>query len=1000
MVSLKNIFVGASCIAGLASAKYSNTSSSTVPSVPKTTPTAFFSSVHLVDSYTGTNSSNDKDHWFLVKAEVYISADYNSELYITVPDGFQDVPQDSFDLLQGSNVVGTVEHNSSNVLAIKPKVSEDDRTATFNFLTKLSGSAKDSITSPTTVDYIFNVSSGPSIVETIDFVATNLSASQTNARVENDNSVTYTLDIPLSEYPGSFNLAASFISGNFTFDTSKTRVEAVLDIDDFNQPTKAINLTAFTDNSDESIINLSMGSQLSGGKFIRIIYATMPVSGFAIVDTVSILNYPSLSNYKRDVSIVFEDYVPVSSAANIQDYGEQISVVSTSSLSKASPTATAGNSTSARSTSLYSVTLSQSTNTQRGNASLSTSGASFTATNVTLASTSTSVPTNVSKTTTSALSIATGSVHINNTSGHALTTTNATTTSIPGSVSIFTSSDSSILANKTAASSAISTHNSSITTTTFITNSTSALSKNSSMPSQDDSVKYTYTVITQTSNGEFLVYTSFYPVATLSPSATARVSSTSESIYVINATLSYTRGYNSTGLSTNAFATNSLSTATKSGEFYEYTSLVPVATLSQDIKSSVIHTGGVSSRLSSGFSTRTKEIPSASTSRFTSTSSVSKKSSRGSLTHTKDASSKSSSRISTSTKGFSSKASHGSSEKDRVSTEYRTERYLTNSVYTATSNGRVVEYTSWYPVTSVSPEKVTIKDDSAWAYTLSTEGGTLISSTATYTIGGQVSVITTLVPVNTETSKKASSRPGASPTKKSSVESSTTKHYLTTSTSCGSKACKTFTTYVDSAEHTQQYSTRVGVSANIGQSALGPDVTSYNSLLGSSTLPASSTSKGNTAVSFSGTNTKVSTNIVASSNGPVVTTYESLAGGSAGAKSSKTTIKSTKTGAMSTATTEASFSTSGADLSAQAFTSSVRVATSYSQSTGVEALSTGEVFIGQSTLSEKIASTGFQTQTVSGYFSSSVEVSTYDGAAAKIEGRLVGMIIGLSALFL
>ncbi|CUS24982.1 LAQU0S23e00386g1_1 [Lachancea quebecensis] len=1000
MVSLKNVFVGASCIAGLVSAKYSNTTSSTVPSVPKTTPTAFFSNVHLVDSYTGTNSSNDKDHWFIVKAEVYISANYENELYLTVPDELQNFPQKSFDLLQGSSVVGTVERNSSNVLAIKPKVSGDDRTASFNFLARLSDSAKNSITSPRIVEYYFNVSSGPSIVETISFVATNLSASQTNARVEDDNSVTYTLDIPLSEYPGSLNLAASFISGDYTFDTSKTHVEAVLDVDNFNQPTKAINLTAFTDNSDESIINLSMGSQLSGGKYIRIVYATKPVSGSTIIDTVSILNYPTLSNYKRDVSIVFEDHVPVGSAANIQDYGEQISVVSTSSLSKTPSATTARNSTSARSTSLFSVTLSQSTNTRRENVSLSTFDASYTTTNGTHLSTSISVPVNVSKSIVSTSIVTSGSAHVNNTSAYVSETTNATATSTPHRVSTITSDDYSSIANRTTAIPTAVTYNSSLTVTSAVANATSTSLKNSSQASQNETLKYTYTVITQTSNGEFLIYTSFYPVATLSTSTTARASSISESIYVINATESFTRNYNTTGLSTNAFATKLLSTATKGSEVYEYTSLIPVSTLSHTSSGSAARTEGKSSPRLSGLSTRTEKSPSASTgSIYPRPNDASKKSSGDSLTSTKNVFSKSSSAPSANTKDVSYKPSDGSTDIIRVSTGYRTERYLTNSVFTATSNGRVMEYTSWYPVTTVSPKKVTIKDGSAWISTLSEEGK-LASSTATYTIGGQVSVVTTLVSANTESTKTVSAGPDALSAKKSPIKGSTTKSSSTTITSCDSGICKTFTTIGDSAKSTQLLSTHVGVSTDIAQSALDPDVTSYNSLLGSSTLKSSSTNTGKSAVLLSSTNIKFSAIAVTSSSGPLVSTYENLIGSSVVATSSAVTAESIKTSGMFAPAMETSVSANRGDLPGQSFASTTRVFADYSKSSDTEALSTSEVFIGQSTLSLKTTANSFQTQTASGYISSSADISTYDGAAARAEGRLVGMVIGLLAIIL
>lgn len=246
-------------------------------------------------------------------------------------------------------MIGSISYNSSNIFTIKPEYSHEDTTAHFNVLTKLSESAKESITGPQTAQYNFGVSSGPKFVGTIDFVATNLTVSQTNARVNDDSSVTYNLDIPLNEYPGSFELAASFTDDTHKFDLSSTSVVVVLAVDNFNQPTKAINLTAITDTSDESTISLSMASQLSGGLYIRISYSTEPITDATIVETMAILNYPTLSSYKRDISVYFEDHVAIKSAANVLDYGETVTISSGTSPSPNS----AINSTSEISTSVY-----------------------------------------------------------------------------------------------------------------------------------------------------------------------------------------------------------------------------------------------------------------------------------------------------------------------------------------------------------------------------------------------------------------------------------------------------------------------------------------------------------------------------------------------------------------------------------------------------------------------------------------------------------------------
>ncbi|SCU84196.1 LADA_0D00386g1_1 [Lachancea dasiensis] len=671
MVSLTEAFLSLLCLTGTVVARYSNISSTTVSAVPKTTPTAFFSSVHLLDSYTGTTVSNDKEHWFVIEAELYISADFDGELHLTAPESFQGFPIDSFDLLDNTTTVGTVSWNSSNVLTIRPDRSSTDHSAVFNVLTKLSSEIKESITGPAVKSFEFQQSPGGSVIETIDFIAQDLSESNTNALVDGDNRITYSVNIPFSEYPGALNFAATFSGAeSHSFDPSLTMVRVVVDVDEFNKPTKVVNVTAFQDFSDANSINLQLNSQISGGEYLQIIYATTSRIKSTSVDTVATLNYPSLSTYKRDISIMFEDHVALRSASNVEDFGEDVTVV-TGSSSSAFPTITAVNTT---------------TSSNEG-------------TTIALTQTSSDVGT------------------VANTTHNVAGSTSEHFTVVPASSAISSEqqsmatipANSSMIPSQSVASSTSSSQSTIITggPSSNLPTSNSPLNSSStvrSTPSNNNGVVLTYTVVTRTDNGEYEVYTSFFPITTLSSSPSADPMSNGTKVH-------YT--VNSTSTATNSIPTHTVLTKTVSGEVTVYTSLVPIATLSNSTMSKKSMVTKTSDEEASESTTSTTDVDGTTTTLASvkghSTSSKSTgahHSSENEMTGKTDATEVSSQSESSSQSSPTVSVSDLSKTETKESkvTGYQTKVYETNAVFTTTRDGRVIEYTKWYPVTTLAAD--------------------------------------------------------------------------------------------------------------------------------------------------------------------------------------------------------------------------------------------------------------------------------------------------------
>ncbi|SCW03812.1 LAFE_0G18756g1_1 [Lachancea fermentati] len=646
MVALKDILLGTSYFIGIVAAKYVNTSSptttsfsgslsstisSSVSSSTTASPTAFFSNVQLVDAYSGTNTSTDRSHWFMIEAELYASAGFTDRLYLTVPKELSDFPSGPFDLIQGTSVVGSISYNSPNVFSIAfSNNTEQAISTTFNFLAKLSSDAIEAIESPQAIDYTFEVSGGSSFVSTIDYIAESLSVSSTNSGSDSNGRAWFTLDIPMSEYPGSFVFGAGFPGSTaYEFDPSLTTIQVVTAVDGFNQPTKMVNITAAVDSSDESSISLSLNTQISGGKYIRIKYFTQPIAD-TYIESIATVKYPTLSSYKREISIIFEEYVYLKSIANLNQWGEDISVMTDSDW--------------------------------------------FSTITTTNTSSSTSTPTATS-----------GSVTVFN-----ITTETSATSQIE------TAANSTLLKSTSTPSTGFTSYPSS-NTSTVLPDATSTSNSTENM---------TYTVITESNGAEITVYTSFFPVATLS-SMSSNVSN--------SPTTTSSPSFNSTGVSTSTYLSKEVLTVTSNGEVTEISELIPVSTI-------VSATYALTSHSPSSTVSTTHLLG------YSDESSTTSKSLPASLT-----------------------------------TEVFTSSYLSSLVFTTTRDGQVSEYTTWFPVETLSstvrtmaePDYVQMtrsKENSLSSSATSTTSLKMTSTIITQTEGGKIIEFTSVVPCETEVS--------------------------------------------------------------------------------------------------------------------------------------------------------------------------------------------------------------------------------------------------------
>ncbi|CCD25911.2 Egt2p NDAI_0G01350 [Naumovozyma dairenensis CBS 421] len=324
MVSLINILLTATT-AFASTTKYFTNTTTIIPSSPK----PFFSDIQLKDAYSMTTNCTDPNHWFLVQAELFVPQGSKNDIYMTLPEQFGSFPTESFNLLHNSDKIGSVMGNSSNIFTIsfdQDKTNDNNLTATFNFLTRLSAEYQLEISNPQSISFSFQSSNGEPQNKTINFIPSEISTINTNGGIDTVNKTAwFTIDIPIETFlqPVYFIAQPSNIENNsFQYNTALTTIEIVSTVGSFNQPITSVPFSAFKDQSVGSQIKIFFNTKINGGKYLRIKYFTDVISTNMISNSVH-FTYPNSSISSN--SYAKRDEISEISTTNL--YGDSIANV-------------------------------------------------------------------------------------------------------------------------------------------------------------------------------------------------------------------------------------------------------------------------------------------------------------------------------------------------------------------------------------------------------------------------------------------------------------------------------------------------------------------------------------------------------------------------------------------------------------------------------------------------------------------------------------------------
>lgn len=558
--------------------------STATSSLSTATPTAVFENVQIFDALTQSQFSSNADHWFAIKVDVSVTEGFSGDIFLTVPEQFTDFPEGTYDVFSDVNSIGSVTHNSSSVFKVTFGNITKDYVGTFNFLTKLAEKPSE----PGTVEYTFDTSSGSTFSSSMVFQTASSTISSIDSGIDEAGRVYFALSIPYTEYPGDLEFS-SVAEDSYQFVASSFQI--VNAVDEFQNPTSVVNTTAAVNDSDESTISYSFSSNISGGRGLRIIYFLSVGESATSVRNVGELRYPTLTAYKRDISIIFDTTAYLTSVANIDLTGvnsitvmtngadnssNSTSTITSTGITSSVPSVIASTSTYSNESLTYTVitrtnngeiteitqlipvsTLSTSTYTNTSYASYPSSQSTSSRTDKnletgsTLASSSLASPTKITSSTNNVDS------ESKSTSTFSSSGKNSSSTIIIGSNS---KSTSTLLAEKLSSSTSKAAGTS---TTSSSSNTVRSGAENTSISSEDQPLSYA-TVVTETVHGKLSTYTSWIA------SCTAGCTSPE---------LESTTKTNAVGESTGLQISTSLKTKTLSGEETEVGSLVAINTL-------------------------------------------------------------------------------------------------------------------------------------------------------------------------------------------------------------------------------------------------------------------------------------------------------------------------------------------------------------------------------------------------------------------------------------
>lgn len=473
------------------------------------TATPYFSDVKILDSYTQSTDCTDLNHWFIIQPKITIPAESSTDsIQITIPLAFGSYNAGSFDLMYGSTTVGTVDVvDSSNTLTVSFNTyvttlkSEID--VEFNILAKFSATAKELVNKPMSLSYVVNATDDKNFQPTINFIGTDLSTITTNGGFySTNNTAWFVINVPISSLDGALTIGVKPTGTNsFYYDSDFTNLQVVTAVDEFNNPTASVPFTAYTDESTTASLLFNLTSNISGGKYLRIAYASGPLMYDAITNEVTINGNTNLDNTVYTDSVT---NVELNSASGIT--GLDMNLLYSNITTAATTT----------STSTPVTTVSQESSTS--SAIISTISTDI-----------------LTPSSTSSVSVVTSSQIVSNstTDESSITTSSSSATTVTTHASIY-EEDKSI--NGTVISTTSSTENLSASTTSLL-DYNSNMTVSTTRTAADNDTYETYTVLKSTSSAQVTEITKLVPIATLS-------GTTISSEIVITSTIGSNNGIN------------------------------------------------------------------------------------------------------------------------------------------------------------------------------------------------------------------------------------------------------------------------------------------------------------------------------------------------------------------------------------------------------------------------------------------------------------------------
>lgn len=551
------------------------------------TPSAAIETVQVFDTLSQSQISSNPNNWFVINVDISVTAGFTGDLFLTVPDQFSNFPEGIYEVLADEDVIGSVSHNSSGVFKVSFEDVAEDYYGSFNFLTKLA----DKPSEPTTVDYSFEVYSGPTFSSTLTFETKSYTVSTVDTGIDEFGRPYFAVDIPYNEYSGELEFT-SVAESDYEFVASYFQI--VTAVDSFKNPTAASNVTAAKSNSDESTISYSFSSSVSGGQALRIIYFLSADAGTTTLKNVAQLTYPNLSVYKRDISIIFETTAYLEPVSNIELSGINSITVLTSNVDNNNSTSTS-TSTSIPTSTITSTNITSSMPTVTSVSTYSNESLTYTVitrtqdgevTEITqlvpvstLSSSSTSSASFENTTSTARTSSASSD------NSHSKSLTSSSASSEETSATLSKDSDSKFETSSTSTEEPTSSR-SKDSQSTSLTSSFAPVEETSSSKSRETSSKLTKnssedvpssyaTVVTETVHGRTSTYTSWVSSCTACQK-TDTLETTSHTETAIRTNTPSTE-------ITNFQTFTSLESRTLSGEETEIGSFVPVTTLATDV---------------------------------------------------------------------------------------------------------------------------------------------------------------------------------------------------------------------------------------------------------------------------------------------------------------------------------------------------------------------------------------------------------------------------------